>query len=643
MVEILPGTQRAEAALDYRQRVNELDPYAAFAQGSVFDTETVAGSAVSLERLEYTGQATNIDAVLGLGLESASAVGGRDARQPAWLASAKHPTQTKTGVPDFLREAGWSTADPAHEEKAASEKLEREFVPAAVPGELPAWVKALAPAEDSEATSELPEGTPDWLRFDVGAESSVSAPGSTEAADAPSTEWLEDAGAVSGDRLAAATAIGSEGTSSGSGSKEDSAHQSEASGSEVPAAWPNGPVSASETAAQLDESGSNRPALSQQLSSAPGNLGSLGTTAEERDDAMAWLESLAAKHGAKAEELVTNADGRSDSAPGWVEKAREIGEQGPDSWASLRSAAFNQSSANGGNGSDIWLTPEAEQRQVADLQPHADTGPAGKRQPFDWIGGLSDKDASRASDSDNDVQAATFAQRGEAPEAPRTTVPPLIGDEPSWLGTDLSPSGGSELAGPSTPLGSSVDLPDWLAGLDKEMPAAHVASGPADELPAWLQPEAEAGPSVVQPAGPTDWQPVKSQTQMDASSPESSAMPVASGKAAGAGPPPSEMQATVSADARLKSVQMLPKGVGASLGSAQAELGRGNIAAALDLYGRLIRKGKSLEEIIRDLRDALYRYPVEVPSLQALGDAYMRGNRLQEALDAYTKAEELLR
>ena len=80
-----------------------------------------------------------------------------------------------------------------------------------------------------------------------------------------------------------------------------------------------------------------------------------------------------------------------------------------------------------------------------------------------------------------------------------------------------------------------------------------------------------------------------------------------------------------------------------SLGTAQSELGRGNIAASLDIYSKLIRKGKSLEDIIRDLRDALYRYPVEVPIWQALGDAYMRANRLQEALDAYTKAEELLR
>jgi cytochrome c-type biogenesis protein CcmH/NrfG len=63
----------------------------------------------------------------------------------------------------------------------------------------------------------------------------------------------------------------------------------------------------------------------------------------------------------------------------------------------------------------------------------------------------------------------------------------------------------------------------------------------------------------------------------------------------------------------------------------------------MEHYARLIKKGRFLDDAIRDLRDALYRYPVEVSIWQALGDAYMRSNRLQEALDAYTKAEELLR
>ena len=80
-----------------------------------------------------------------------------------------------------------------------------------------------------------------------------------------------------------------------------------------------------------------------------------------------------------------------------------------------------------------------------------------------------------------------------------------------------------------------------------------------------------------------------------------------------------------------------------ALSQAQNELTRGNIPGAMENYSKLIKKGKMLDEIIFDLREALYRYPVEVPILQTLGDAYMRGNRLQEALDSYTKAEELLR
>jgi cytochrome c-type biogenesis protein CcmH/NrfG len=79
------------------------------------------------------------------------------------------------------------------------------------------------------------------------------------------------------------------------------------------------------------------------------------------------------------------------------------------------------------------------------------------------------------------------------------------------------------------------------------------------------------------------------------------------------------------------------------LGEARNQLSRNNIPGALENYSKLIKKGRFLEEVIYDLREALYRYPVEVSIWQALGDAYMRANRLQDALDSYTKAEELLR
>jgi cytochrome c-type biogenesis protein CcmH/NrfG len=57
----------------------------------------------------------------------------------------------------------------------------------------------------------------------------------------------------------------------------------------------------------------------------------------------------------------------------------------------------------------------------------------------------------------------------------------------------------------------------------------------------------------------------------------------------------------------------------------------------------VIHRGENLPETIQVLRDALYRFPVDISIWQALGDAYARNDQLQEALNAYTKAEELLR
>jgi tetratricopeptide (TPR) repeat protein len=93
----------------------------------------------------------------------------------------------------------------------------------------------------------------------------------------------------------------------------------------------------------------------------------------------------------------------------------------------------------------------------------------------------------------------------------------------------------------------------------------------------------------------------------------------------------------------IRGTGMLNMPVDPLLASARNELSRSNIPGALEAYGKLIKKGRYLDEVIFDLREALDRFPVEVSILQSLGDAYMRSNRLQDALDAYTKAEELLR
>jgi tetratricopeptide (TPR) repeat protein len=79
------------------------------------------------------------------------------------------------------------------------------------------------------------------------------------------------------------------------------------------------------------------------------------------------------------------------------------------------------------------------------------------------------------------------------------------------------------------------------------------------------------------------------------------------------------------------------------INSAREYIDKGSLNEAMAEYSKLIKRNKLLEESIYDLQEIVYRYPVDVIVWQTLGDAYMRSNRLQEALDAYTKAEELLR
>jgi tetratricopeptide (TPR) repeat protein len=71
-------------------------------------------------------------------------------------------------------------------------------------------------------------------------------------------------------------------------------------------------------------------------------------------------------------------------------------------------------------------------------------------------------------------------------------------------------------------------------------------------------------------------------------------------------------------------------------------LDSGQVEAAIDQYNQIVESGEMLDTVIEDLCKALDRYPVDVSIWQALGDAYLRNDQVQDALDSYTKAEELL-
>jgi tetratricopeptide (TPR) repeat protein len=721
MVEILPGTQRADSVTEYRNRVNELDPYAAYTQDSLFHTESVPDSTVSLERLEYTGQAIDDKEVMGIGLESDSTAIGRNLDQPKWLKSAStadtgspltgaapsapeskpasSPSGSDEDIPEFLRQAGWTNSSGEFQEGTSFVGEDGSSEPPAIQGDLPDWVKALAPAEEdepasvsSQASEESPiysADTPDWLK-NLGGDQPATSNTAPETSKEETPDWIKNLDGRELDEPAPASKPASEPDADWLKSleAEPSTAPSQPLGDESPD-WlkefdndletpipkidqPTEPAASEPKSFSIHLEPEEPPAKAPEPSA---NLGSLGTSAQEQDDAMAWLESLAAKHGAKPEELVTDPNARTDTAPDWVDKAKEINEQAP--------ASEDRPVSGSDDSTGVWLRNLEEEETESQIPGHAEPELA------DWMSGLIDQDNLGETPADIDKGELPIMDDSGTPDwlsdlGPKPVERTTMEDVPDWLHPS---STGPKHPEPLTPQSSfagsdsGVDLPDWLASLDNE-PMASAPETSSGDVPAWLQSEVEPEPQATEPAHPADWQPIETEKPTEkppvSEKPpvmEEKAIPeVSSGISQEPAPAPEPKVAAEAAPrvptrtpekpapvpepvAAVEQPRPAPAQVarpkpavktkvvinGGSLVNAKSELGRGNIAAALDVYGKLIRKGKALEDIIRDLRDALYRYPVEVPIWQTLGDAYMRANRLQEALDAYTKAEELLR
>ncbi|MCL4272443.1 MAG: tetratricopeptide repeat protein [Anaerolineales bacterium] len=825
MVDLLPTTVGAtESTQVYRMRVSELDPYATFVKGSIFQAAEVPDASVNLEKLEYSGEEVQMGQDWGssLGIElgaspALTASSGSD--QPEWLRSggfddeAPQPStgepasesETEAEIPDFLRAAGWNEASGPEQPTSIFDD-ETANTGDLVPANLPDWLKGQVP---SPASAERPTvrlmdsddesiETPDWLKgldesseqpqetFEASAPSQPESVAAGESSDTP--DWLKDLGGVEQEQPAETS---------------DEVEIEPAQPAELPD-WLKGmePKSEPEPAASVENLGASAAeqedavawleslaakhgAKPEELVTDPSkrsetppewvsqaqNIGSgtppqpsvqdLGASADEQEDAVAWLESLAAKHGAKPEELVTDPSKRSETPPEWVQQAQSISEAKPasdESDAEKFLAEFEQASEStpatdqtgmwlntlgekdkqevvpaGESDEDLpdWLKPSAEEQNLErgeipewlnDAQPPAESAPqievsdkeSVQEQPSDlpdWLSGV-DEDAEKSTagadalmgsqdlsdwlsgldkepglELDPELLRASqrppFPQQAETPEI----EPDKSEDLPAWIAEPASDekmeeeipwdevesvasTPTEEVDSPSqeAPVTLTADLPEWLRDVE-DAPAEAVQESEKD-LPAWLddttddgmedekvveavqegeedlppwehreQYEAESAPQEPKRTSPSDWHPVVEKPEPAAQktervveslpSPEPRETPVVEKKKAPAKP------------ARTRKAEG-QSGVGL-LNQAKAELERGDIPESLLHYGKLIKKGKHLEEIITHLTDSLYRYPVEVGIWQALGDAYMRANRLKEALDAYNKAEELIR
>jgi tetratricopeptide (TPR) repeat protein len=750
LLEIL-GPDHPDSVQAYRQRVVELDPYAAQVAGSIFLANEVPDAAVSLEKLDWNGQPVGMQADWA-STQAISLEGGRSSdEQPEWLSGAfggaaaaadsqpfdafggtpsqpepasafdmatpsAKPPEPVDEIPDFLREAGWGQSTGAFDE---SKPAFADDEPASgdqpiEQGDLPDWIKAMAPEEPAAAPAQE-EDLPDWINkigtsaLPVPSESSSQPP---EAAAQPADDqpdWLkqfaaseEPAASVSGDQPDWLREFESKSETPASASNEfDFLNQL---GSQPEA------TSAAQTSDDFDFLNELKEESAQLAPSPPGlpSADNLGTSQAERDDSFAWLENLAAKQGA-TEGLLTKPEERLEQEPEWVQQAKTLGAQSQeipsaeparaeeppvsaeelgkseqerdDSFAWLENLAAKQGASEG------LLTKPEERRQeepnwvkqARDLsaqQPPAAEPPPALDDTAAWLRSLDEEEVAPTPASAADDTAMWLKNLDEPEQVqPEPTQAEPVGDLPSWMQeipaeevpaaaatvAESAPEAADEnewmrsleepAAEPPAETAPKVDtgsLPSWLRGLDQETPQESVPASQED-LPVWLRDEtgeAVAEPAKIEPTRPTDWRPAETSQPEQAAAPEPQvppekpAPPVEKPKkpAASSKPEPYREPATRSREPGVPGMA-----VDSILGQARNELSRSNIPGALETYGRLIKKGRFLDEVIYDLRDALYRYPVEVSIWQALGDAYMRANRLQDALDAYTKAEELLR
>jgi tetratricopeptide (TPR) repeat protein len=534
------------------------------------------------------------------------------------------PSQPADESPDWLTELGTPETD----------SLAASTIPAAQPAEeLPDWLtnagiepttQIVTPAQPDAVDSELP----DWLKnadAGLGAESSSMPAVDISAAASPTSDsglpvseddafaWLESLAAKQGakpeelltrpedrpgenpdwlGRLSEPETSTTPGIGIGGAA---------AVGATVAAASFFGDENQNEVASALGE---------KDLFAAPEEPAVTPAQTMSDDDAFSWLESLAAKQGAKPEELLTKPEDRAESAPEWATQ------MGLDTSPTIQPETAQPDLGIEQQGDLSWLQSFGGETPLNEI-------PIGEQPLEETIF------TQPSSESFFDEKPTSFEPVAGAPQVESASADEVA----EWLhqldaeDTVVAPVPVEENAAPVI-----EELPDWL----KEEEPAEL---PGEELPDWLKGESTEHRPVAA-ATQADWQPEQIAADLlstfagvDSRPVVEEAAPIVTTPAVTAPKAATEKPIKVASAEKEKALYE----------NSQLELQRGNLNEAMQGYGKLIKKGKMLDEIIFDLREALYRHPVDVVIWQTLGDAYMRAQRLQDALDAYTKAEELLR
>ncbi len=600
--------------------------------------------------------------------------------------SPSEPAATAEGdIPDWLsgieEEAPPAEPAPADEDALPDFLKTLDEVPAepapAAEGETPDWLSNLeeaAPsAEPTTPVSKEPtleSDIPDWLNElveETPAPETESA--ETGAADIP--DWLDELSAAEEAPAAAQPPAEAEPTSEPD-FPEWLAQPRQESEEEIPAAeeepefpeWLEAPADEPEA-----EPATSETPAAEAAAEPPVDL-------SDPDAAMAWLESLAAKRGVPEEELITRPEDRPATAPDWVPVQETPAEEEQAEEEPIEEP--------------VAAAPPISEEPVAETPPPEPT-PAAQPAEEETADDLPEwlREGAFAvpppTSEETATPAVSPAEEAEAAPEPSTeeAAPPTEEPLPDWLRE--AETGPAPEAAAETPAEEEA-IPEWLQDAAEESspvdatwirefgkdipsreeiaaattqpestsPAETAADSPPAEkldlnraslvelerLPGMGFRRAQLVFSYREAHGPyqsfADLQSIpgleaeaiealKQYTEITAPPVEEPAAPP---------PPTPEAPATppVQPEDEHHARQL----------QARQQLEAGAVDAALETYVQLIKKGKRLDEVVADLEYAAQRYPTNADVLQTLGDAYMRQDRLQEALDTYSRAERLV-
>ena len=397
-------------------------------------------------------------------------------------------------------------------------------------------------------------------------------------------------------------------------------------------------------------------------------------TGEDEDAAMAWLESLAAKQGAAEEELLTTPEKRLDEPPEWI---LESVSESEDELEEETDTKIDDIAAAAAAGAAVGALIGEEEDHEGEITVEEDA--ALVDEPSEWI-------------------PETTQPAEEAIEFVAEEIPPDLEVEPEIsLETEEilkpSPEEISPVEEPETEVVAEVQGEVEPTEIEPEVSAEQVSlpdediaeieteEQPAEEIPEWLSGLDEDEEPIVE-TQPPEWSPdmleeevsgvdktgeVELQSKYDlnaASLAQLERIPgigfihaqrivnyrTASGpfkdldeleKVPGLTPDMVEdlkdyltVEVVVEAAPPISTIPELQE--------AWNSITEGQIDNAVDQYSQLIKSDQHLDEVIRDLQEALVKFPSDASLYQSLGDAYLHANMLQEALDAYSRAEDLI-